>query len=72
MDAASRPLHPYGKKMSVMQPHSPEAGRPIAQQEHEHESRAAPEAPPSPRTPPSAMSMATLFVAMVVMVAVLL
>ena len=55
-----------------MQPHSPEAGRAIAHQQHDRGTRHSPEAPPSPRTPPSAMLMATLFVAMVVLLAVLL
>jgi hypothetical protein len=54
-----------------MQPNSPEASR-IAQQEQQHGGRSLPDAPPAPRTPPSAMLMATLFVAMVVMLAVLL
>ena len=53
-----------------MQPNSPEASR-IAQQEQRHGGRSLPDAPPAPRTPP-AMLMATLFVAMVVMLAVLL
>jgi hypothetical protein len=55
-----------------MQPHSPEASRAIAQQEQHHEGRRSLDAPPTPRTPPSAMLMATLFVAMVVLLAVLL
>ena len=55
-----------------MQPHSPEASRAIAQHERKPEPRRSPEAPPTTRTPPSAMLMATLFVAMVVLLAVLL
>jgi hypothetical protein len=55
-----------------MHPHSSEAGRAIAEQEGQREGRRSPGRSHSPRTSRSAMVLAALFLAAVVLIAILL